>query len=40
MPYWKLEDGTVKILKIDKVLNPSEKAQLIAQYPELAGKEV
>lgn len=32
-------DGTVKILDV-KNLTVSEKAQIVAQYPELAGKEL
>lgn len=32
-------DGTVKILDV-KNLTAAEKAQIVAQYPELAGKEV
>ena len=32
-------DGTVKILDV-KNLTVAEQAQIIAQYPELAGKEV
>ncbi len=32
-------DGTVKILDVKNLTN-AEKAQIIAQYPELAGKEI
>jgi len=33
-------DGTVKILEVGKNLTGAEKAQLIAEFPELAGKEI
>lgn len=32
-------DGTIKILDV-KNLTTAEKAQIVAQYPELAGKEL
>lgn len=34
-----LNDGTVKILDI-KNMTTAEKTQVVAQYPELAGKEI